>query len=1487
MNKTVGNKPAKTRDTARRRLADREAEMERLQKLWEQAQEQGKLVLISGPGGVGKTRLLEELGERVGTSGAGVARGQCVVSGRSAYRPWCEVLRTLLGPVERANEVLMKRIGPVLAALLPELWARPYLAGQTPPVELDPQAAQLRLNSAIVRLLRAAAEIRPTLVVIEDAHWADEASLALLTFLARVPRLAGLLVGVTWCDEGLALEHPLRALPDNQAERIALSPLPLEATADLARSMLGLNELPAALIERLQQAAGGNPLLTQELICAWAEEGAILQSTVDGWRVNETALRATRLPEGLPQVIEQRLARLSPEVQAALRGAAVVGSVFWDGSVEAVSQLSEPQARAALEEGLDQGWLIERPAPAFEGEREYLFANAAVREVCYANVPQGEQSELHRRAAAWLKAQGDEQVKEHLGLLAEQLDKAGQVDQAVIYLRRAGEQAAGLFANAEAVAYLSRALELTPEGLSPEYYAVLSIREKVYDLRGVREAQRRDLAALQKLAEMMGDAAQPQAVGSRRAEVALRQARYAEATGDYVAAIAAAQKAIELARHVQDASSEAAGHMQWGFALRRQGEYQAARLELEQAIILAQTAGAGRVETDSLGQLAFLCTQQGDYAGARLRAEQAQRRCREMGDRQGESYAGNVLGNAFSEQGDYTQGQACFEQSLQICREIGDRWGEAMRLVNLGWVSLDQGHYAQATQYLELALQTSREIGDPSEEGEALNLLGSVWMAQGRYDQAQDCFEQALRIFRKIGNQEGECWALSRLGLLSCNVGDPQAAQEYSQRALSIGQKIQSAYQSHALTNLGHALLGLNRPAEAAEYYRQAGSLQRGWGQHKLAIESLAGLARAAQAQADLPQALACVDEILGYLKDHTLEGAKEPFRVYWTCYCVLQACQDSRAQDILATAHHLLQEQAAQITDDELRRSFLENVAVHREIIQEFARRQPAPAPDTQAAEPMADKSAQPRRQKTLPAGLEHAQETLWEGENPFRAIAETASDAIIILDADENIFFWNQAAQDIFGYWAGETGGHLLASILTPDFCQAFRTGMEQVVTTGRSDMIGRPIEVIGVRQDRSQFPLELSLSTWKTKDKVLFTAIGRDVTERKQAEAERETLLADLERRALQLQAAAEISRAAGSILDPNELIRQAVNLIRERLDLYYVGLFLVNDPRQGMEQTSGLGQWAVLRAGTGEAGRQMLERGHKLEVGSASLIGWCLAHKQARIALDVGAEAGRFDNPLLPETHSEIALPLISRGEAIGALTIQSSQQAAFSEEDIAALQTMAGQIANAIENARLFEGTAAALREMEATQRRYLRQAWTEYRQSAETINYETERPGVTPLGDAVLPEVQQAMEQRGVTVLTGDGAEGKDRSALVSPIVLRGEIIGALGIHAEGETRQWTKEEIALVEAVAERMALAAENLRLLDETQRRAERERVIREISDKMRRAANMDELMQIAIREMAAAQGASSAFVQWVAPPTSTGNGGNHTAPSGRSA
>jgi tetratricopeptide (TPR) repeat protein len=181
-------------------------------------------------------------------------------------------------------------------------------------------------------------------------------------------------------------------------------------------------------------------------------------------------------------------------------------------------------------------------------------------------------------------------------------------------------------------------------------------------------------------------------------------------------------------------------------------------------------------------------------------------------------------------------------------------------------------------------------------------------------------------------------------GLLSHHLGDDSAARAYSQQALDAipdPDTLVAVEVMYASVVLGHALAGLGRPAEAAAAYRQGLAAQRKWGQHHLAVEPLAGLARVALAQGDLAGALVHVDEALAYLQDHpTLYGAFEPLRVYLTCYRVLQANGDPRAGEILGAAFCLIQERAATIEDQDLRRSYLENVRAHREIAATWAER-------------------------------------------------------------------------------------------------------------------------------------------------------------------------------------------------------------------------------------------------------------------------------------------------------------------------------------------------------------------------------------------------------------------------------------------------------------------------------------------------------------------------------------------------------------------
>jgi tetratricopeptide (TPR) repeat protein len=268
---------------------------------------------------------------------------------------------------------------------------------------------------------------------------------------------------------------------------------------------------------------------------------------------------------------------------------------------------------------------------------------------------------------------------------------------------------------------------------------------------------------------------------------------------------------------------------------------------------------------------------------------------------------------------------------------------EGDALFILGYVSASQGDHDRAKAYFQQGLNIAREMGDRHNEGHTLDGLGLVCCDLGQSDRARVYLEEGLRIHRATGHRRGECVALVALGMLSYGLGDIEAARDYCQQAACISRvSADRSVQALALSILGHALTDLGRLSEATNAYRQALTLHRQLSKHHVASVPLAGQARVCLVQGDVAQAQAHVEEILDYLEHGQMVivwGMGEAFRVYLTCYRVLEANADPRAQDLLEEAHGLLQERAAKISDEGERRSYLENVAANREIVSEYAR--------------------------------------------------------------------------------------------------------------------------------------------------------------------------------------------------------------------------------------------------------------------------------------------------------------------------------------------------------------------------------------------------------------------------------------------------------------------------------------------------------------------------------------------------------------------
>lgn len=325
------------------------------------------------------------------------------------------------------------------------------------------------------------------------------------------------------------------------------------------------------------------------------------------------------------------------------------------------------------------------------------------------------------------------------------------------------------------------------------------------------------------------------------------------------------------------------------------------------------------------------------------------------------------------------------------------------------------------------------------------------------------------------------------------------------------------------------------------------------------------------------------------------------------------------------------------------------------------------------------------------------------------------------------------------------------------------------------------------------------------------------------------------ARIERREQQLRTAFQISRDFSTMLDPKELLDRVVNSVRENFELYYVGIFLVDED----------GRYAVLNAGTGEAGAKMIAANHRLEIGGASMIGWCISNRKARIALDVGADQVRFNNPYLPLTRSEMALPVVFQDQAIGAVTIQSVEPNAFHDEDIMILQGIADSLAIALENANLFQKTQQALDELRVYNQTYIQDTWGNTLASQGDLSFSFQNQKVQP---------------------TNSGLR-----ELNIPVTLRDQKIGQISLETSNEALN--DDDRAFLDAILTQTALALENARLLEETQRRAVQEQKLNDLSTQLSKSSSIEYILQTAARELGQLPMVSEVAVQLVSASSET--------------
>jgi DNA-binding SARP family transcriptional activator/predicted ATPase len=896
-------------------LVGRESELEQLRAAWARAAHapvHGGLVLIGGEAGVGKTRLSAELAQQAEDEGARVVSGVTTQAEPVPYQAVAAALRSAL-PLLAALEV-----GPIwlaaIAALIPELRARRPDLPLLPPLDADRD--QTRLFEAVARVLAGLALPRPVLLILEDLHWAGAATMALLEFLARRAPQHSLLIVADFRDEQTSRNHPLRELRrrlqrEDLVSPIALGRLSPEAVGSLVARVPGLAAVAGDMASRLYAESEGNPLFLGERIRDLLESG---QGDV------------TLAPLTIEAIIASRLRRLSDQGQALAAIAAVAGLAF---DVELVAQVAgwgEDQVLHSLDELLDHQVL--RAIGGRQGA-DYAFTHHLIQAAVYAGIPEDDLRRRHRRVAQVMEEIYAPRLDEIAAELALHFDRGQAPAPAAQYYLRAGRRALAVSAADEALAHLSRGLELATD--MRLRFDLLALAEIIHAHRGQRAEQRSALAQLDQAAQALGDA-------ELICEVLRRQIRLAQAVGERSSEaelIAALSTRAATPRWQAEALQAAAAH-----ALLL-SQFDEARPLAEQTLALWESLEEASGQVECYALLAEAAVLQGHFAEAQ---EWLGRATALAGSQSNPSLVIRTLRSAAMAamvQVDVESAQRLGQQMLELCRKIGDRVGEADAHARLGSAAARAFQVAAARQHYEQAEELYGQLGD--RKGRAATVVNAAMLLAnlGHYAEALAQDRRAATLFQGLDDLRGQAVSAINLAWHATLQGDYATARDSATRGLELARAMNSpVYEAYALSNLGAAERELGELPSAIEHMQAGIALRQTLGQTVEYATDLCDLTVAYLRAGNISGARQTADEMLGLLAADP-EQMTYPQYLLWAAAQAYQASGETqRAGELLAQAHAALRRKASAIPDPESRATFLQ-MPFNRELMAAFQRGQ------------------------------------------------------------------------------------------------------------------------------------------------------------------------------------------------------------------------------------------------------------------------------------------------------------------------------------------------------------------------------------------------------------------------------------------------------------------------------------------------------------------------------------------------------------------
>lgn len=892
----------------------------------------GEIVGITADAGMGKSRLIAELVRHARRDSIRVLGGECAsYATNTPYFVWTSIWREFfeVDPAapprrqRRALESAIREYASTRTDALPLL--EPLLHLALPENDfaraLEPRDRKAALEATLLECLRANAHEEHAdggafLVVLDDAQWLDPASRDLLELFAQ--NIAD--VPVMFVLAYRPQDDTRRVLPRPDAlahfSELVLNELDnVSAEGLLHAKILQLapensSAISSALSVRLIAHAQGNPFYLEELINFLNDRGFNLR--------DRAALDAIDLPNSLHRLVLSRIDQLNHHQKQTLQVASIIGRWFrFQQLLEYYPELGAPDI--VLQDLHELERLDLTPIDQSGPDLAYLFKHIVTQQVTYDSLPFATRAVLHEQYARYLETRD---ATPNVDLLAYHFGHSTNRNQARKYARLAGQAAAARFANPEAIAYFTRALELTGDDAPAERFDLLCAREQVYDVRGEREPQYADLQAIETLAQELND---PQA----QALATLRLGWYAEHTGEYANAITHAQNAFAILESLPDDPLRADALILWGQALWHQAQYPEAYSQTARAFAYAQTQNDTHRQAFAMSRLGIIAHRLGEHAEAKRFHQQSLELAQAQHDRRLECLALNNLGLIARELDDFARANDLYVHALRVAREIGDRSTESIILANLTDNYHSRGEYDLAQQYAHETLTVARAARNRQRERIALTTLGQTYWMMGDYERARECTERALIIARETGDRFGEELALGNLAEITLDTGDVTAAFTLAERALTIANDISDREgQAFVLSTLGFASLHTGKSEDARAHFVPASEL---WGENALtpeALKSRAGLAESYTALGDTEHAQQTVETLLALISKTDPDSV--PIAVFLTAHLILDAAHDPRAAPLLNTARESLQRRAAKISDPAMRKSLLDNVRAH-----------------------------------------------------------------------------------------------------------------------------------------------------------------------------------------------------------------------------------------------------------------------------------------------------------------------------------------------------------------------------------------------------------------------------------------------------------------------------------------------------------------------------------------------------------------------------